>query len=230
MVVAAIPGSRGAPASRALTAADVVDRPTLSRRSIELASVRTPPSELIHGRWYTRMLDGISRLRARFGADVVSVAYISPAAGLTEENEPLIPSSFSFSEIPRASVNALADFTGVPTAIRERTRDVPICIFLLPGAAIQAIRPPLPVGPGSKHVYLTTAGGATLLKGESVVSVRIGREHLREFEAGDIDIKGELFCRFAVAISNLTNGSAASLAGRLDEALFWEMVRVSPVK
>jgi len=180
-----------------LTLHDFRDPLRLSRREMELGRLRKPASEMYTGEQHIHLMEGVRRLRRRYGFDVVTVRIISAGYGLIAEDRPIVPYDVGFKEMTRPEARAWARHLGVPRGVRDAIAGFKLVFFLLGDRYLDVIDPPPMPVTGQRLVFLTKPAKERVLRGPGITVVPAGRRQVTAYGAGLIALKGRMFDLFA---------------------------------
>ncbi|GGM21330.1 hypothetical protein GCM10011608_02490 [Micromonospora sonchi] len=199
LVITSCTGDKATSSSVALKFDDFNDPARVARREVELAQYLRPAGEMYTGQQHVRAMAGVRRLRKVLGDDGVQVSILSAGYGLIREDRPIAPYDVTFNSMGRPKARSWAEQLGVPDAARRFAHGHDLVFVLLGSAYLDALAPPLDVGPGQRVVFFAPSkersrvGRATL--------VPAGLEECARFGAGLIALKGRMLELLGRAVS-----------------------------
>jgi hypothetical protein len=177
-----------------LTEADFDDPSFLSRREAELAPYSLPAGKLYTGKQHLYMMNGISRLRSRFGAPACSLKVISAGYGLVDEEQPIVPYNATSQRKRSKWILDRSRRLGIPEAVRTAIRSFDCVMFLLGKEYLMSIELPLHPSLGQRFVFFTSNIRLPFDRASTIVPA--GRAETR-FGAVILALKGKMFGHFA---------------------------------
>jgi len=200
LVISSCTGDKAVDLPGALRLQDLVDPVARARREAALQAFRRPASHLYTGEQHRHAMQGIGRLRARYGPDFVSLKIVSAGFGLVDEKQMLTPYNVTFNAMGRKEARAWAQRLKIPADVRSCLAPFPLVVILLGERYLDAIVPPLAAAADQRLIYLAKPSLSAQLKGPRVTVVAAGRPEATRYGSGLVALKGRMFDLFAAGL------------------------------
>ncbi len=172
----------------------------LAERERSLAKLQRPAGQMYTGRQHQRLMEGVRRLRQKYGHDEVNVQIVSAGYGLVPEGRLIAPYEATFNEMGLPEMRDWAKTLGIAAAVRTAAAESPLVIFLLGSRYLEAVEPPVVPDRGQRFVFFAKSGESQRLQAPGVTVVPAGKREATAYGEGLVALKGKMFALLANAL------------------------------
>lgn len=184
-----------------LTLDDFMDHERKAAKEELLREYRVPAAKMYTGGQHLYVMDGVRRIRERFGPTAVSMKIISAGYGLVDENELICPYEATFKSLSRLQARSWARKLQLAESVRESLTTERLCFILLGDDYLTALDPPIRAWPGQRLVFLVKRASFGRVAGPGVTPVAAGLDQT-SLGSGLAALKGKMFQRFAATLAS----------------------------
>ena len=155
LVITICTGNKKHEHSNRLMQEDFASSERLKRRSRELKAFETPAAEMYTGSGHLHLMNGVKNLRRTCEQRlIVDLRIISPGYGLLNEEEHIVPYTYTFHRLSQEKIRQRSRELGIRPKVKDLLSSYDLVFFLLSKDYVTACRLPFHVPNSATQIFL----------------------------------------------------------------------------
>ncbi len=157
---------------------------------------KAPAGEIYTGGQHRHLMEGLDKVRGRFGEQAMDLTIISAKHGLLKESDVIEPYNFTFKGLRKREILEHSDRLQIHEKTEASIREYDLVFFLLGKEYVQALQLPFDVPDTVTQIYLLGPTHRELIPDlPNVHFIPAGRDLARHIGVMITDLKGDVFKR-----------------------------------